>query len=342
MNNIYYVDEKIPTTHKISDETTFLSYANYWMEDCKNDLSEKTYRRYLSLLERINYGIGHIALKNIAPYHIKEFLKKLGQDGVNKRNGKKLSKKTILHHYRLISVILQQAVREQIIKYNPTSKDYMKPPKVPKTTIRCLQLQDVQKILAGLTGEQIKWQVITKILLFTGIRRGELCGLEWQDIDFDNKIISIMRSSLYTVEKGIYTKEPKTKSSTRIFSVSDKVLAIFYEYKEWYKETYGYVSDCDLASKRLFITRDKKPMHPDSINDWMTKFYIKNDIVKFTPHILRHTYISLLISKGVSIKEISERVGHSNLSTTCNIYAHSIKVADLIAANSFDNIIDIF
>lgn len=342
MNNIYYVDEEIPAMHKISDETAFLNYADYWMEDSKGELTEKTFRRYLALLERINYGIGHISLKNLAPYHIKEFLKKLEQDGVNKRTKKKLSKKTILHHYRLISSILQQAVREQIIEFNPTSKNHMKPPKVPKTTITCLQIHDVKKILAGLTGEKIKWKTITKVLLFTGIRRGELCGLEWQDIDFKNKIISIMRSSLYTSEKGIYTKGPKTESSTRVFSVSDGVLAIFYEYKEWYKETYGYVSDCNLASKRLFITRDKKPMHPDSINDWMTKFYIKNDIVKFTPHILRHTYISLLISKGVSLKEISQRVGHSNLSTTCNIYAHSIKVADLIASSSFDDIIDQF
>jgi integrase len=191
------------------------------------------------------------------------------------KTGEKLSQKTILHHYRLISVILQQATRERIIKHNPASKDYMRIPKVNKKEIQCLQIQDVEKLLIALIGEDKKMVTAVKLLLFNGIRRGELCGLEWQDIDFEKKTLTISRSSLYTAAKGIYTKEPKTKSSIRTFSVSDSVLAIFYDYLSWYKKEYGYCCDESLSNKRLFITKNKKPIHPDTITDWTSKLYKK-------------------------------------------------------------------
>jgi len=333
--NIYYVDEKIPEDKKTSANSTFENYSNLWMTTSKYSLAEKTYRRYEDLLIRINAGIGHIKISKLSSYHINEFLNKLTEIGVNKRTGKGLSEKTVLHHYRLISVILQQATREKIIKSNPASRDFMRVPKVNKTKIKCLQIEEIDFILKEIKNESIKWQTATLILLFTGIRRGELLGLEWKDIDFKNKTLTIERTSQYSVQKGIYTKEPKTKSSIRTFRISDKVLNIFNNYLVWYKNNY-----CNNITERLFLNNNNSNMHPDSLTDWLKKFSSKYTLrTRITPHLLRHTYISLMVSKNISLKEIAERVGHSQISTTYNVYTHSLKVADIQASKALDDLI---
>lgn len=106
--NYYYVPIEIPAEYCFDSNSTFSEYANVWMDDYTNTLAVKTISRYGDLLKRINMGIGHIPLKDIQPYHLRQFLNKISQYGVNKHTGKCLSEKTILHHYRLISVILQQ------------------------------------------------------------------------------------------------------------------------------------------------------------------------------------------------------------------------------------------
>ena len=137
----------------------------------------------------------------------------------------------------------------------------MRVPKVNKTKIKCLQIEEIDFILKEIKNESIKWQTATLILLFTGIRRGELLGLEWKDIDFKNKTLTIERTSQYSVQKGIYTKEPKTKSSIRTFRISDKVLNIFNNYLVWYKNNY-----CNNITERLFLNNNNSNMHPDSYN----------------------------------------------------------------------------
>lgn len=336
-NNALYVNEKIPASQKINRKMNFKQYSEMWLKESFdwNYITEKTYSRYTDLLKRINLGIGHISLSKLETYHIKAFINNLRQPGQNKITGKCLSDKTVLHHYRLISVILQQATREKLIPINPASKDIMRAPKVIETKqIESLQIDEITILISSLRLEPIKWSTAVLLLLLLGLRRGELCGLEWQDIDFTNKALTIARESLYSSQVGIYTKEPKTKSSIRTFAISDTVLAIFFAYREWYIETYGIT---DLNEKRLFIQNNLKPIHPDSITDWLSKFSKKYNLSKIYPHLLRHTYISLMVSKGVSIKEIGKRVGHTQLSTTFK-YTHSITTADVIAAEALDDV----
>jgi hypothetical protein len=121
--NALYVPIEIPKEHQISPNITFSRYSKIWIYENEETLAIKTCERYKSLLVRINMGIGHIPLKELSSYHIKQFLRVLSKDGMNKRTGGKLSAKTILHHYRLISVILQQAVRDCCIPFNPACKE---------------------------------------------------------------------------------------------------------------------------------------------------------------------------------------------------------------------------
>lgn len=345
----FYVAEDIPESVQFTGESTFGSYATQWLSNNKNQLAIKTFQRYSSLLITIIEGIGHIRLNKLEPYHLNEYYKKLASDGANKKTGKGLSQKTILHHHRLISVIIRQATRDKIISCNIADRDYMKAPKVINKEARYLDEKEVRLVLSALKNEPIKWRTALLLLFYTGVRRGELCGLEWKDIDFTNKLIHIVRTSQYISKVGIITKETKNESSFRTLRLSDDCVTILSEYKNWLegkkvlsnwqynipimssdgKVTYQY-------NDRLFVQRNGLPMNPDSVTDWTSKFCKKYKFNKFSPHSLRHTNVTLLIAAGVSLRQIAARVGHAQTSTTCNIYAHAIKSADEAASKALN------
>ena len=185
-------------------------------------------------------------------------------------------------------------------------------------------------------------------LPFSGIRRGELLGLEWNDIDFDNKVIYIRRTSQYVQHMGIITKSPKNDTSSRTIKLSEMMFDQLREYQQYWQQLRKDLGDNwqnmieitladgrkqTVINNRLFIKDDSTPMNPDSVTDWTSKFVKRNNLPHFTPHSLRHTHATLLIAEGVSIPTVSRRLGHSSISTTSKIYVHAIQSADEIASN---------
>lgn len=164
------------------------------------------------------------------------------------------------------------------------------------------------------------------VLLFTGLRRGELLGLEWQDIDFTNNLLYIKRTSQYIPKYGIITKPPKNKTSKRIISISDECKKILLSYQLW------WTNQNFKKSNRLFLSSKGEPMHPDSLNDYIKKLILKYDLPKFSPHSLRHTHASLLIKSGIDIATISRRLGHANPGITLKVYLHAFTSAQETAA----------
>ena len=174
------------------------------------------------------------------------------------------------------------------------------------------------------------------LMVLTGIRRGEVAGLEFGDLQEEKDLLTIRRAILYTPESGVFQKQPKTESSYRTFLISPWVKSIILDYKQWYQDNYNVRSNL-LLSRKLFCQDDGKPIHPDTLTIWCRKFCDSNpSIPRFTPHVLRHTYASMLISLGTSMKEVSCRLGHSMLTTTCNTYTHSMQFADRRAAEALD------
>ncbi|NLK65065.1 MAG: tyrosine-type recombinase/integrase, partial [Tissierellia bacterium] len=124
-----------------------------------------------------------------------------------------LTNKTIKHHHRLISSILNQAVFWQVIMDNPATR--VRPPRVERTEAKFLDEKQAAKLLEYLDNESWQNSTMIKMFIYSGLRRGEMCGLEWSDIDFENHLITIRRSSQYVPGKGIFTKETKTETSDR-------------------------------------------------------------------------------------------------------------------------------
>lgn len=263
-----------------------------------------------------------------------------------------LSSKTILHHHRLISTILAQATRDRIVPFNVADRNYMKAPRLDHTEAAFLDDEQAKHVLELLDNEPIKWKTAMHLLIFSGMRRGELMGLEWSDIDFENRVIHIRRTSQYVQHMGIITKSPKNKTSYRTIKLSEFMFDLLREYRQYWLKLRSDTLDrwchfitiklADGSTKtvrndRLFIKEDSTPMNPDSITDWTRNFVNKNKLPHFSPHSLRHTHATLLIAEGVSIPTVSRRLGHSSIATTSKIYIHAIQSADEIASDIIDD-----
>lgn len=262
-----------------------------------------------------------------------------------------LSSKTILHYHRLISSILAQATRDRLVPFNIADHNYMKAPKLEHSEAAFLDEEQARHVLELLNDEPLKWKTAMYLLMFSGVRRGELLGLEWQDIDFDKRIIHIKRTSQYVQHMGIITKSPKNATSYRTVKLPEFVFDLLREYQAYWNKlrndmldrwehfitiTLADGSTQTVRNDRLFIKDDTTPMNPDSLTDWTSNFVKRNKLPHFTPHSLRHTHATLLIAEGVSIPTVSRRLGHSSITTTSKIYVHAIQSADEVASDVID------
>lgn len=315
----------------------FEPYCNYVMElKEQRGLKHSTLTRYKELTTRIYPVIGHLKIRDIRPDHLNRFYSDLGKDGANKRGGK-LSNKTILEHHRLIHTVLEQAVKEGLIPFNPA--DRVELPKAERKEVNYFQAEEVKAIAEALQTEPIKWQTMTHLLLITGARRGEILGLKWNCIDFENNQLHICNNILYTPDRGIYEDTPKTARSNRFITVPDETIDLLKKYRLWQNQERLRLGEYYEYSGYVFTQDNGSPLHPDSVTDWLKKFSKRHNLPHINPHAFRHTMASMLYYNGVDSVSISKRLGHAQVSTTANIYAHVMEEAD---RRNADILADIF
>ena len=315
---------------------TFEEFFYIWDEKyASKELAPKTYSRYIGILKsRILPYLGSFPLDKIKPTDLMNFYDMLENDTqikrIAKNNGqrtlKPLSPKTILEHHRLISAMLQNAVYWQLLPSNPARR--VKPPKTKKPKMEFFNDDECKFLIQSLmelTGSKLKYKVAILLDIFSGVRRGELIGLEWSDVDFKNETININKSTQYLPENGIFDKDTKTESSNRIVPIPDYITKTLLEYKEWYDEQKDIWGDKWIESNKLFVQDNGKTMHPDTIGKWF-KPYIEElglPIIKF--HGIRHTNATLMIANNVDIATVSARLGHASINTTIKYYVHPLE-----------------
>lgn len=305
----------------------FEDYAEYVLS-LKEQRGDKhtTIADYRSMTKRIYPEIGHIKLKNLQAHHLNTLYAHLMQDGVNQRTGGKLSNKTVLRYHRFISIVLAQAVKESIIPFNPAAR--AEPPKAEKKEAKYLQSADIAAILEALNSEPIKWKTLVHLLLITGARRGEIIGLKWDKVDFDNNRIYICNTISYTPDRGVYESTPKTESSKRYVLLPVETMQLLKQYRAWQIQERFRMGEYFVNQGFVFSQDNGSPMHPDSVGKWLTKFCKRHGLPHVNPHAFRHTMASMLYYNGMDSVSISKRLGHAQVSTTSDIYAHVIAEAD--------------
>ena len=305
----------------------FADYAEYVLS-LKEQRGDKhtTIADYRSMTKRIYPEIGHIKLKNLQAHHLNTLYAHLMKDGVNQRTGGKLSNKTVLRYHRFISIVLAQAVKESIIPFNPAAR--AEPPKAEKKEAKYLQSADIAAILEALNSEPIKWKTLVHLLLITGARRGEIIGLKWDKVDFDNNRIYICNTISYTPDRGVYESTPKTESSKRYIALPAETMQLMKQYRAWQIQERFRLGEYYVNQDYVFAQDNGSPMHPDSVGKWLTKFCKRHSLPHVNPHAFRHTMASMLYYNGMDSVSISKRLGHAQVSTTSDIYAHVIAEAD--------------
>ena len=258
-----------------------------------------------------------------------------------KEERKRYAYETMSHRKRTLRVILATAKRQRLVPDNYASADYITFPKKPPREIDYMNDEDAKRFYAAAEKfPKINIKTAVELLLLTGIRRGELCGLEWDDIDFENECITIRRSVVVVKGKGPVTKDPKTTSSNRVIGVSDHLLKILREYKAWYDQYREDMGDRWVESKRLFVQTNGKPVHPSTVGSWVERVCKAANLPTRGVHSLRHTNITMQIMAGVPIVTVSGRAGHARTSTTTDIYCHFLKSSDKMAAKVLESIFE--
>ncbi len=304
----------------------FSEYCDYVLSiKEERGVKHSTICRYKELTSRVYPAIGHLKLKDLRADHLNSFYSALSKDGQNRRGGK-LSPKTILEHHRLIHTVLDQAEREGLVPFNVADRATL--PKVQKKEVNYFQPEEVAAIRDALESEPIKWRMITHLFLITGARRGEIMGLKWAAVDFLNNRIHIENSILYAADRGIYEDTPKTETSVRWITLPTETIQLLKRYRAWQMEESLRLGAYYKDQGFVFTQDNGQPMHPDSVTDWLGKFSKRHNLPHINPHAFRHTMASMLYFSGVDSVSISKRLGHAQVSTTANIYAHVIEEAD--------------
>ena len=328
----------------------FSEFTEIWKRDYgSKELAPSTYKRYCRMLEtRLLPYFGHFYINKIKPTDIMKFydllekdtqlVRKKGNNGAKTK--KPLSGKTILEHHRLLRAMLHKAVYWQLIVTNPAER--VQPPKARKPKRRSYDDEQTKILLENLEllpNEDTKYKVAIILTVFTGVRLGELMGLEWTDVDFKNGIISINRSSQYLSDMGVFTKVPKTESSIREIAIPEFIISLLEEYKLWYEEQKSIYGELWMNSDRLFVQADGKPMHPSTISKWFVKYVGQIGLPVINFHGLRHTNASLLVAQNIDIAVISARLGHAQISTTLDFYVHPLLSHNRKAGYALENLL---
>lgn len=313
----------------------FQELAEEWFSEyAKPNLRSTTYERMLQLRKRIYPAIGHLRMDKITPRQLQAFVNSLAADGANEKTGKPLAPKTIRHNLSFISDVFAYAVRMGLLSDNPCSKVIIPKGEVKEKPI--YSQEEMELLLTKLTGEPLKYRVFFFLIAYSGLRRSEMLGLEWKDVDFEHNIISVRRTSNYTAERGTYTDTTKTKRSQRTLKISSYIMEMLRELKHEQDECAIKYGNKWVETDRLFTKWNGEPMNNQTPYGWLKEFCENNGLPFYGLHSFRHFMASSLIFAGVDVTTVSGALGHSNSTTTLNVYSHQFQNAQARVSEAMD------
>lgn len=294
------------------DKLTVEGYLSEWVKVYCEHLSATTAEGYkIYINKHIIPYLGRLQLAKIKPMHIEDFY--------NKEYEKKYKAKTVLQEHRILHKAFYDAVKNELIAKNPC--DYVKAPSPDNFQPNIYTKEDFKKLLCCVMDTPDEMPIL--LAGMCGLRRSEVLGLMWTDIDFENAIINVRRAAV-SVKGGAKIKEPKNKTSLRTFAFSKSLIPIFKKYKG-----IGYVCHHE----------DGTPLNGKSFSHHFHDILEKNNLKLIRFHDLRHFNATMMLRLGISDKEASERLGHSTPAVTRKIYQHVLDDMDKEAATKLNEIL---
>lgn len=323
------------------DKMRFDQFVIEWQKKfVEKQLEQSSQRNYNSIVKnRLKPYFGHKRMDQIQTFHIMSFIDTLDAPDARLDGRKKLiSSAAKVYTFRVLRSIFAKALEWKIIKTNPM----IGATKPKEKSIECevYDEKEIKFILSALRNEHPDFRMMATLALVTGLRRGELVALEWQCVDLKVGTIEVKQSLVGYQDGQPILKSPKTKNSLRKVAIPHFIIKELEEFQalkrkekmkvidKWQGDGHNFVF-CTIFGKAFsggWATQRWYRLHQK----------LKGQIKYIRFHDMRHTSATLLINQGVHAKVISERLGHSNIGTTMNVYGHVLRSADHAAASKFD------
>jgi integrase len=322
---------------------TVAEYLRHWLAaDIDRRVAARTATRHRGIVEQnIVPRLGHVPMRKLTAVHIEAFEAELQREGWIKqrrapKNGEQpgprgLSAQTVIHIHRTLSQALSHAVRLGVLLRNPAAQ--VKPPRPDRREINILGKDEISTLLAAAKGTPLYVPVLVAVT--TGVRRGELLGMRWSDLDLKAGTLTV-KQSLERIKGKVAFKAPKTKTSRRSITLPSATVKALQEHRSAQAEERLILGLGRDPRGLVFIRPDGEPLDADSLTKAFARLIAATGVTPITLHGLRHTHISHLLMDGVHVKVVSERAGHANINITLSVYAAYIPSMQADAALRVD------
>ncbi|MDT2829720.1 site-specific integrase [Vagococcus carniphilus] len=326
----YQMTGTLPVNSNISTH----DYLEHWFENyVKVELKLNTQKNYRGMLDKhIHPAIGNYYLKEIKPATLQELLNQKKEIGY--------AKQTLSIMKGIFNKAFSMAVYPyEFLKTDPSQ--FVKTPKYDqkewkdKGDLKIISFDDFKK-LQNIVPTHSPYYLAMMISFQTGLRRAEVCGLQWKDIDFDDETLTVEQIMIQDGKKWIMGT-PKTQSSYRTINIGPSLLSLLKKAKLRQKENKLFYRDYYTESEFVCTKENGEPVTLNSIK-WYTEKYRRESGVDYNFHSFRHTHATMLLENGAKPKEIQVRLGHSRLATTMDTYAHVTKKMKKETVDIFESI----
>jgi integrase len=303
-------------THVDSTRITVAAFIDRWIEHMRGQVSPRTHERYAEIVRKnLVPLLGGLTLTKLQPAHISSAYAKALASG--RRDGQGgLSPRTVHHMHRILRQALQQAVRWQLLVRNPANM--VKPPRVERTQMHTLDADGTVALIEAARGKDMFVPILLGVLC--GLRRGEVTALRWRSVDLDGGTLAVIASTEQT-EQGIREKETKSGKGRAVVLpalVVEELRRHRLQQAQWLLRL-----GVRLTDDHHVVTRyDGQPLQPRSLTHAFVKFISRHHLPRIRLHDLRHSHATAMLAAGVHPKIAQERLGHSSVSVTIDLYSH--------------------
>ncbi|GAB6158802.1 site-specific integrase [Desulfotomaculum varum] len=302
-------------------------YLLRWLEDYgRPNLAPTTYYSYSKIIEKhIIPVLGNIILNKLQPMHLQQYYSQKLQT---------LSNRTVLYHHRVLKEALSHAVQWQLLSRNVA--DAVQAPKNKQKDIELPDLKNIDRLLNAAI-EHRDYEIIL-CALFTGIRRGEILGLRWHDVDLKKNMIFVRNTLQRLPDKGLFFTEPKSKKSRRQILMPQFLSNILQNHRKRQLEEKLRLGQLYQDHNLVFPRPDGTPQDPGQLSHRFKDLVDNIGLSRLRFHDLRHFHATLLLSENINPKKVQERLGHQTISLTLDVYSHLIPSMQNEIAQKLDDI----
>jgi integrase len=301
------------------------AYLSQWLAHAKGRVRGKTYEGYGGMLRLyLSPALGGVPLRDLTPLHLQDLYSGLLARG--------LSGGTVLNLHLVLVQAFGQAARWGLVAVSPAAG--VQPPRPRRPEMAVVDAPLAERILGAVCGTSFELPVAMAIC--TGMRRGEILGLRWKDLDPDYSVAHVRRS-LQTTGGALRFEEPKTRRSRRAVDLPETLRP----YLDRQKAAQGTRraacpdwSDLDL----VIDGGNGRPVNPDTLSSGWYRFARRRGLPHIRFHDLRHAHATLMLLQGVHPKVVSERLGHASVGITLDTYSHVLPTMQAEAVRAFDSL----